>query len=67
VNTIEKIQAAIEALPENEYRRLVEWVWAREEEIWDNQIVQDSQSGKLDFLIEEAQIEKRAGKCASTE
>jgi hypothetical protein len=61
MTTVKEIQTAIESLPQNEYQRLMKWIQQREAERWDEQIVQDSDTGKLDFLIEEALAEKNAG------
>jgi len=55
---VEEIQVAIESLPYQEYIRLMQWFSARDWEKWDRQIEADSESGKLDFLIEEALNEK---------
>ncbi len=61
MTTVKEIQTAIESLPQKEYQRLMEWIHQREEERWDEQIAQDSNAGKLDFLIHEALAEKQAG------
>lgn len=61
MTTVKEIQTAIDSLPQKEYKRLMEWIREREGERWDEQITQDSQTGKLDFLIEEALAEKKAG------
>ena len=58
---IDKIKAAIEALPEEEYVRLRKWFSERDWHEWDKQIEADSESGKLDFLIKEAHSEKAKG------
>ena len=55
---VEEIQVAIESLPYQEYIRLRQWFSERDWEKWDRQIQADSESGKLDFLIEEALNEK---------
>lgn len=55
---VEEIQAAIESLPENEHSRLRRWFTERDWAKWDAEIEQDSDSGKLDFLIKEAHDEK---------
>lgn len=65
MTTVQEIQTAIESLPQKEYMRLMKWIEQREEERWDEQIAQDSEAGKLDFLIEEALAEKNAGKLRS--
>ena len=58
---IEEIQVAIESLPYQEYIRLRQWFSERDWGKWDRQIKADSESGKLDFLIEEALNEKAQG------
>jgi hypothetical protein len=58
---LEEIQVAIESLPHEEYIRLRQWFSERDWEKWDRQIEADSESGKLDFLIEEALTEKAKG------
>ena len=60
--TVENILRSIESLSEEEYARLREWFAERDWEKWDNQLEEDSESGKLDFLIEEASDEKEKGK-----
>lgn len=59
---VQEIQAAIESLPHEDYVRLRQWFSERDWEEWDHQIEQDSQAGKLDFLIQEAMEEKARGK-----
>ena len=60
--TVDDIKTAIESLPEEEFSELREWFSEKDWEKWDRQIEKDSESGKLDFLVEEALEEKRAGK-----
>jgi len=59
--TVEEIQAAIESLSEEEYARLRAWFSERDWDEWDEEIMKDSEAGKLDFLIHEALEEKRKG------
>ena len=61
MTTIEKIQAEIEELPEQDFVRLREWFAQKDWLLWDKQIKADADSGKLDFLIEEAMSAKREG------
>ena len=58
---VEKIQAAIESLSQEDYARLRQWFLERDWEEWDKQIEVDSKAGKLDFLIKEAFVEKAKG------
>lgn len=59
---VEEIKAAIESLPEEEFIRIRQWFSEKDWQEWDKQIAQDSESGKLDFLIKEAIDEKGKGK-----
>ena len=61
MDRVEEIEAAIEGLPPEEYRRIVQWFHAREQERWDEQMDRDSSAGKLDFLFEEAESESAKG------
>ena len=55
---IAEIKKKIEELPKQEYVNLRQWFAKKDWEIWDKQIKEDSNSGKLDFLIKEALQEK---------
>ena len=59
---VDKIKAAIDALPEEDYVHLRQWFSEKDWEKWDRQIEADSESGRLDFLIKEALDERRKGK-----
>ena len=59
VNAIKK---AIESLPEEDYGQLRRWFADKDWEKWDTQIEEDSNSGKLDFLLKEAFEERQQGK-----
>ena len=62
MSKIEELKNEIERLPAEEFAELSRWLsekdWAR----WDNEIVADSESGKLDFLVREALDAKAKGK-----
>ena len=59
---VEEIQSAIESLSSEEYAQLRQWFSEKDWERWDRQIEKDAESGKLDFLIEEALEEKQQGR-----
>jgi len=61
MDRVEEIEAAIEGLPPEEYRRIVQWFRVRKQERWDEQTDRDSSAGKLDFLFEEAESESAKG------
>ena len=56
---VEELEMAITSLPEEDYSRLRRWFLERDWEKWDQEIVADAESGKLDFLLEEAAEAKR--------
>jgi len=62
MSKVEKIEAAIESLSEEEYVHLRKWFSEKDWGKWDRQIEADSETGKLDFLVREALDEKAKGK-----
>ncbi len=54
MSTVDEIKAAIETLPEPEYKILRQWLSERDWQDWDEELQRDAATGKLDFLIEEA-------------
>ncbi|HLG29774.1 MAG TPA: hypothetical protein VI387_06140 [Candidatus Brocadiales bacterium] len=58
MSKVDEIKEAIKALPEEEYVRLRQWFSEKDWQKWDRQIEEDSEAGKLDFLIREALDEK---------
>jgi len=61
MHQVEEIKDAINSLSRKDYILLREWFSEKDWEAWDEQIQADSDSGKLDFLIQEARSEKRRG------
>lgn len=61
MKTANEIQMEIETLPPQEYIKLVKWFSEQDRKAWDQELIKDSQSGKLDFLLEEAMNEKKNG------
>ena len=73
MGVVEEIEAAIDRLPPEEFRRISEWVRDRDQQQWDEHLDRDATSGRLDFLFEEVEHESEKGllrewppaKCAS--
>ena len=55
---VEQLQAEIKTLPPADFRRLWRWIVDTDWEQWDRQLESDSETGKLDLLIEEAMVAK---------
>ncbi|MCW5852832.1 MAG: hypothetical protein KIT87_22360 [Anaerolineae bacterium] len=60
--TIKELQREITQLPPSELAELTEWFEEFLAQTWDKQIEQDSQSGRLDALIQQAEQEYEAGR-----
>ena len=58
---VEEIKHEIEELTETDFVKLRQWIAEKDWEKWDREIERDSESGKLDFLINEAKNEKEKG------
>lgn len=58
-----EIKTAVMNLNKTELSELLDWLEEYQESLWDKQIEEDVQSGKLDSLIEKAKKEFREGKC----
>ncbi len=62
MSKVKEIKEAIESLPEQEYKELLRWFTEKDWEKWDLQIAEDSKSGKLDFLVNQAKEAKAKNK-----
>ena len=58
---LQLIQTEIETLTDDEFTYLKNWINELDAQQWENQIEEDSNSGRLDFLIEESLLEKSKG------
>jgi hypothetical protein len=63
MSTLEQIEAAILTLPSNEFQQLKKWFADIDYQYWDEKLEKDIEAGKLDFLVEEAIAEFKAGHC----
>jgi len=57
---VKDIEKEVLSLPKNKYSDFRKWFFSHDFKLWDDDIRQDSNSGKLDFLIDEAIREKEA-------
>lgn len=60
--SVEEIEQAIRVLSADEFARIAERVHSLEQERWDAELDRDASSGKLDFLIAEAQGDRKHGR-----
>lgn len=59
--SVKEIEQAITQLPRNEVTELVSWLHEYHHQLWDQQIEDDLDSGRLDALIADAEKEYAAG------
>jgi len=59
--SITEIESAITKLPAEEVAALMSWLERYHEQLWDKQIANDLESGRLDSLIAEVEEEIEAG------
>jgi len=59
--SITEIESAITKLPAEEVAALMSWLEHYHEQLWDKQIANDLESGRLDSLIAEVEEEIEAG------
>jgi hypothetical protein len=57
MTTVEEIEHAVAELAPSELSRLTAWMREYDAKVWDGQMEDDSASGRLDFLFEEAESE----------
>jgi hypothetical protein len=58
VRNVEEIERAVDGLSDEEYVEFRRWFLERDFEDWDRQIRIDSDGGKLDFLVREAEEDR---------
>lgn len=59
--SVKEIERAITQLPKNELTELMTWLQRHHHEIWDKQIENDLETGRLDALLAEVEAEYSAG------
>ena len=51
---VEELEMAVDSLTPEEYNRFRRWFLERDWEKWDQEIEEDAEAGRLDFLVREA-------------
>ena len=59
--SVTEIESAIAQLPAKEVAELMAWLQNYHEQVWDRQIEDDLEAGRLDTLLAEVDEEHRAG------
>ena len=59
--SVQEIESAITLLPVHELAELMTWLAAHHERVWDRQIEDDLETGRLDQLLTEVDREYDAG------
>lgn len=61
MDTLQEVETAVRRLTPEELASFRDWFLAYDAEVWDRQLDEDVQGGRLDALAEEALREHRAG------
>ena len=61
MTTVEEIEHAVEELSPSDLARFAAWVREYDARVWDRQMNDDAEAGRLDFLFEEADNERKTG------
>ena len=59
--SVKEIEAAIAKLPPGELVELVSWLQDHHAKVWDEQIADDLEAGRLDAILAEVDAEYKAG------
>ena len=59
---LKEIEEDVQSLQSHEYTSFRKWFYKYDNEVWDNELKNDSDGGALDFLIDEANDELARGK-----
>lgn len=59
--SVTEIESAIARLPREDFVALVKWLQNYQEQMWDKQIENDLEAGRLDSLLDEVDREHQAG------
>ena len=62
MSSVEEIEIAVTQLPQADFSRFRAWLAEYENDLWDRQIADDSDAGKLDALISRAQDDIKNGR-----
>jgi hypothetical protein len=60
---IKEIESAITQLPPSELAELARWFEEFQAQVWDEQLEQDVETGRLDTLLKQAEQDFEQGQC----
>lgn len=63
MSTIEEIKSAIHLLSRKDLERFRAWFYEYEADVWDAELEEDVQAGKLDALAKQATRDFEEGRC----
>jgi len=63
MSTIEEIESAVSLLAPSDYEKFSQWLSDYHNRMWDKEMEQDAQAGRLDTLAKEALDDLKNGRC----
>ncbi len=61
MSKVEQLEAELAKLSPDEFREVARWVAEHDADAWDEQLDKDAAAGRLDFLFDEADAERKNG------
>lgn len=65
MQALKEIEKEVQDLSSSEYSNFRTWFYQYDNDVWDTNVKNDSDAGKLDFLIDEYKAEKKSGNLKS--
>ncbi len=63
MSTVEEIESAVSQLAPPDYAKFRQWLSDYHNRMWDKEMDQDAQAGRLDALAKEALDDLKSGRC----
>lgn len=63
MSTVEEIESAVSRLAPSDYEKFRQWLANYHNRMWDKEMEEDAQAGRLDALAKEALDDLKSGRC----
>ncbi len=63
MSTVEEIEVAVSQLAPTDYEKFRQWLAEYDNRLWDKEMEEDAQAGRLDALLNEGLDDLKNGRC----
>ncbi len=63
MSNVKEIETAVIKLPPNDFSAFAKWFEEYQAKVWDNKIAKDFESGRLNELLAEVEVDFEKGNC----